>query len=70
MNEKEIKKSKNTTLPFILVSDKIIANRLKENGFICVSETDTMFTFLNNGKLVFSDEIDKNKVAYSNMLCI
>jgi hypothetical protein len=25
---------------------------------------------MNNGKLTFSDSIDKNKVVYSNKLCI
>jgi hypothetical protein len=63
-------KDNNTTLPFILVSDKTIADILKQYGYICVSETETMYTFMNNGKLTFSDSIDKNKVVYSNKLCI
>ena len=67
--DKEIK-SINTTLPFILVSDKSIADMLKKNGYVCVSETEAMFTFMNNGKLTFSDDIDQHKIVYSNKLCI
>ena len=60
----------NTTLPFILVPDKIIAERLKNQGFVCVNETDTMCTFINNGKLLFEGGIDKHKVMFTNKLCI
>lgn len=63
-------KNNTTTLPFILVSDKSIADILKQNGYVCVNETETMFTFMNNGKLTFSDSIDNHKVVYSNKLCI
>ena len=63
-------KNNTTTLPFILVSDKTIASILKQSGYECISETETMFTFVNNGKLTFSDSIDKHKVVYSNKLCI
>ena len=63
-------KNNTATLPFIMVSDKTIANILKQYGYICVSETETMCTFMNNGKLTFSDSIDKNKIVYSNKLCI
>lgn len=68
------KETKNTTttssLPFILVSDAIIGEMMKKQGFICVNETDTMYTFINNGKLVFASDIDSKKVVYSNKLCI
>jgi hypothetical protein len=59
-----------TTLPFILVSDSAIANILKQNGYVCINETETMFTFMNNGKLTFSENIDKHKVMFTNKLCI
>ena len=59
-----------TTLPFILVSDKIIIDLLKSRGFECINETDKMCTFINNGKLVFDGGIDEHKVMYSNKLCI
>lgn len=64
------KENTTTTLPFILVSDKTIAERLKQNGFVCVNETDAMCTFVNNGKLVFDGGLDEHKIAYSNVLCI
>lgn len=63
-------KTKTTTLPFILVSDSAVADILKQNGLVCVYESGTMFTFMNNGKLTFSDSIDKHKIVYSNKLCI
>ena len=64
-----MKKDK-TTLPFILVPDKTIAERLKEQGFVCVNETETMCTFINNGKLVFDGGIDEHKIKFTNVLCI
>lgn len=65
-----MKKDKNTTLPFILVSDKVIGELMKKQGFVCVNETDTTYTFINNGKLVFAGGIDEHKIAFTNMLCI
>lgn len=65
-----MKKDKTTTLPFILVPDKIIAERLKGQGFVCVNETETMCTFINNGKLVFDGGIDEHKITFTNVLCI
>ena len=65
--DKKNKQNNNTALPFILVSDKIIAERLKESGFVCINEANAMYTFLNNGKLVFADE---QGIVYSNKLCI
>jgi hypothetical protein len=62
-------KNTTTTLPFILVSDKTIINILKQNGYVCVNETETVCTFMNNGKLTFSDSIDNKKIVYSNKLC-
>lgn len=61
--------TKNTTLPFMIVSDKTIIDILKQNGYVCVNETDTVCTFMNNGKLTFSDSIDNKKIVYSNKLC-
>ena len=59
-----------TTLPFILVSDPAVADILKQNGLTCINETETMFTFMNNGKLTFSDSLSNNKIVYSSKLCI
>ena len=64
-------KNINTTLPHILVSDKTIANILKQYEYVCVSESETMCTFVNNGELTFSDSlVDSNKIVYSDELCI
>lgn len=65
-----MKKGNNTSLPFILVSDKVLAERLKNQGFVCVNETDSICTFINNGKLIFDGGVCENKVKYTNMLCI
>lgn len=62
-------KKTTTTLPFILVSDKIIGEMMKKQGFVCVHENDETYTFINNGKFVFSSE-DKHKVVFTNKLCI
>lgn len=67
MNKEKINTA---TLPFILVSDKVIAEILKKQGFECINEIDTMYTFINNGKLVFDGGVDEHKVIYSNKLCI
>ena len=64
-----MKKENSTTLPFILVSDETIAERLENLGFVCIGKSENMFTFMNDGKLVFSDDIDMHKVAFSNKLC-
>lgn len=57
----------NTTLPLILVSDKTIANILKQYEYECVSESETGYTFMNNGEIEFSDSlIDNNKIIYLN----
>ena len=65
-----MKKDKTTTLPFILVSDLVLAERLKANGFVCVDETETMCTFINNGRLLFEGGVDEHKVVFTNKLCI
>lgn len=63
-----MKKSNTSTLPFILVSDEAIAERLENLGFVCVNKSKEMFTFINDGKLTFSDDIDVHKIAFSNKL--
>jgi hypothetical protein len=63
-------KNKNTTLPFILVSDSTIAEKLKQLGLELIIQNESIYTFANNNKLVFSDDIDEHKIVYSNKLCI
>lgn len=59
-----------TTLPFMLVSDMVLAERLKQNGFVCVNQTETMCTFINNGKFVFDGGLDEHNITFTKMLCI
>ena len=57
---------------FIITMDKSIADRLKEQGFTLLSDNNGNYIFMNNGKLSFESEKDKNiltKIAYTNVLC-
>lgn len=57
---------------FIYTMDKSIAERLKEQGFTLLSDNNGSYIFMNNGKLSFESEEDKNiltKIAYTNVLC-
>ena len=57
---------------FIYTMDKSIAERLKEQGFTILSDNNGNYIFMNNGKLSFESEEDKNiltKIAYTNVLC-
>lgn len=57
---------------FIYTMDKSIADRLKEQGFTLLSDNNGNYIFMNNGKLSFESEEDKNiltKIAYTNVLC-
>ena len=52
--------------------DASIADRLKEQGFTLLSDNNGNYIFMNNGKLSFESEKDKNiltKIAYTNVLC-
>lgn len=39
-------------------------------GFQKIDEQNGIYTFLNTDNLMFSDDIDKSKIQYSNMLNI
>lgn len=57
---------------FIYTMDASIADRLKEQGFILLADNNGSYIFMNNGKLKFDSEEDKNiltKIAYTNVLC-
>ena len=41
-----------------------------ETAFQKIDEQNGIYTFLNTDKLMFSDDIDKSKIQYSNMLNI
>ena len=55
---------------FIKTSDKSTADILLNLGFQQVDFSSGIYTFLNTDKLMFSDDIDKSKIQYSNMLNI
>ena len=55
---------------FIKTSDSGTANKLVSLGFQKIDEQNGIFTFLNSATLQFSNDIDKTKIQYSNMLTI
>lgn len=57
---------------FIYTMDKSIADRLTKQGFTLLADNNGSYIFMNNGKLRFESEEDKNiltKIAYTNVLC-
>ena len=56
---------------FIKTTDVSTAEKLSFLGFQRIDITNGIYTFLNSGKIQFSnDDIDKRKIQYSNMLSI
>ena len=56
---------------FIIVQDEATALKLIASGFRLVSQLNNTYTFMNQVPQNFSfDEIDKSKLAYSNILSI
>lgn len=55
---------------FIKTSDSDTAKKLTNLGFQKIDETNGIYTFLNSDKMNFSEDIDKSKIQYSNMLNI
>lgn len=54
---------------FIRITDRETANKLAFAGFQLVSQSNNVYTFLNQPPKNFCfDEVDKNKVAYTNIL--
>lgn len=57
---------------FIYTMDASIADRLTKQGFTLLVDNNGSYIFMNNGKLRFESEEDKNiltKIAYTNVLC-
>lgn len=57
---------------FIYTMDVSIADRLTKQGFTLLVDNNGSYIFMNNGKLRFESEEDKNiltKIAYTNVLC-
>ena len=56
---------------FIIVQDEATANKLIASGFQLVSKLNDTYTFMNQVPQHFNfDEIDKSKLAYTNILSI
>ena len=54
---------------FINTADKEVADKLLSAGFQLISQIGNCYTFLNQPLKNFSfDEIDKTKMAYTNIL--
>ena len=53
---------------FIKTMDSHTANILKKLGLQLVSESNNEFIYLNSDKIQFSNDIDKSKIQYSNIL--
>lgn len=55
---------------FIKVSDLETMKALVKLGYQIVDIQNGVYTFLNDDKLCFSENLDMSKIQYSNMLCI
>lgn len=57
---------------FIITMDKSIAEKLQDQSLILLSDNNGSYVFMNNGKLNFGAEENKDiltKIAYTNVLC-
>lgn len=58
---------------FIYTMDASIADRLKKQGFILLSDNNGNYIFMNNGVLTFKEDENQkdilSKIAYTNVLC-
>ena len=56
---------------FIIVQDEATANKLIASGFQLVSKVNNTYTFMNQVPQHFNfSEIDKSKLAYTNILSL
>ena len=61
----------NMNKKFIIVQDEATANKLVASGFQLVSKVNNTYTFMNQVPQHFNfDEVDKSKLAYTNILSI
>ena len=71
MADKYIKKGNYMSKKFIIVQDKPTAQKLIANGFELVVRVNNTYTFMNQIPQHFNfDEVDKSKVAYTDILCL
>ena len=55
---------------FITTKDAHTATLLSQQGYQQVQNPNGIYVFLNTDKINFSEDIDKSKIQYSNMLCV
>lgn len=55
---------------FITTKDAHTATLLSQQGYQQVQNSNGIYVFLNTDKINFSEDIDKSKIQYSNMLCV
>ena len=55
---------------FITTKDAHTATLLSQQGYQQVQNSNGIYVFLNTDKINFSENIDKSKIQYSNMLCV
>lgn len=56
---------------FIIVQDETIAKKLIASGFQLVTQLNNTYTFMNQAPQNFNfSEVDKSKLAYSNILSL
>lgn len=56
---------------FIIVQDEATANKLVASGFQLISKVNNTYTFMNQVPQHFNfSEIDKSKLAYTNILSL
>lgn len=53
---------------FVTTTDRETANKLEDEGFVLVNDKNGTWTFLNDGSVKFSHDIDKRKVTHTNTL--
>lgn len=63
-----MKEINNQTAHFVKTQDKETAENLIKSGYEPIDYTDGIWTFVNNPNYPLT--FDKNKITYSNMLCI
>lgn len=54
---------------FVKTSDEKMADKLIENRFTFICKQNGIYTFINDGKLLFSDD-EKKKLIYTDILAI
>ena len=53
---------------FIQTQDVSTANLLSKAGYQQIQNSNGIYVFLNTDKIQFSNDVDKKKIQYTNML--